>query len=339
VSTGKEANVYYSTMPNGAAIAIKVYRTSVLVFKDRERYVEGDFRFQRYCKSNPRKMVKVWAEKESRNLRRLEAAGIPAPRVLQLRHHVLLMSFLGEDGWPMPRLHEAPQCVRRHGPHLYTTAIQLLKDMYAKCNLVHGDYSEYNILVDLGKDQEVDLPILYVIDVSQSVEPDHPNATTFLRRDIANVNRFFCDFVEPSQRTTIEDMYGYIVGRDPILRRGQVETDELRDAVFQQIPIPRALGGYTTKHCSADVERQYGILKDVSAATGGAQDESTSGSEEGSNEESGEEDEEGRPRRTAAVSMTKEERKQHKKEVKEANRERRKTKVPKHVKKKKCGKK
>lgn len=34
------------------------------MFKDRERYVQGEFRFRRgYCSSNPRKMVKMWAEK------------------------------------------------------------------------------------------------------------------------------------------------------------------------------------------------------------------------------------------------------------------------------------
>lgn len=53
------------------------------------RYVVGDSRFQRYCKSNPRKMVKLWAEKEMRNLARLHAAGIPSPKPLQLRMHVL----------------------------------------------------------------------------------------------------------------------------------------------------------------------------------------------------------------------------------------------------------
>ena len=39
VSTGKEANVYYAVNPevNGADFAIKVYKTSVLVFKDRDR--------------------------------------------------------------------------------------------------------------------------------------------------------------------------------------------------------------------------------------------------------------------------------------------------------------
>ena len=49
----------------------------------------GDSRFSRYCKSNPRKMVKMWAEKEMRNLARLHAAGIRCPKPLQLRMHVL----------------------------------------------------------------------------------------------------------------------------------------------------------------------------------------------------------------------------------------------------------
>ena len=53
------------------------------------RYVVGDSRFSRYCKSNPRKMVKMWAEKEMRNLARLHAAGIRCPKPLQLRMHVL----------------------------------------------------------------------------------------------------------------------------------------------------------------------------------------------------------------------------------------------------------
>ena len=45
--------------------AIKVFKTSILVFKDRERYVSGEFRFRKgHCKSNPRKMVQLWAEKE-----------------------------------------------------------------------------------------------------------------------------------------------------------------------------------------------------------------------------------------------------------------------------------
>lgn len=52
-------------------LAIKVYKTSILVFKDRDKYVTGEYRFRHgYSKSNPRKMVKLWVEKEMRNLKR-----------------------------------------------------------------------------------------------------------------------------------------------------------------------------------------------------------------------------------------------------------------------------
>lgn len=49
--------------------------------------------------------------------------------------------------------------------------------------LVHADFSEYNLLY--YKDE------VYVIDVSQSVEHDHPMALEFLRRDCGNINDFF----------------------------------------------------------------------------------------------------------------------------------------------------
>lgn len=44
----------------GKEYAIKVYKTSILVFKDRDKYVSGEYRYRHgYCRSNPRKMVKV----------------------------------------------------------------------------------------------------------------------------------------------------------------------------------------------------------------------------------------------------------------------------------------
>ena len=42
VSTGKEANVYHATAPSGEHLAVKVYKTSILVFKDRERCTPQD---------------------------------------------------------------------------------------------------------------------------------------------------------------------------------------------------------------------------------------------------------------------------------------------------------
>jgi hypothetical protein len=70
----------------------------------RRSYVSGDFRFRTgYCKSNPRKMVKMWAEKEMRNLSRLRAAGINSPAPVQLRSHVLVMEFIGACETPASR--------------------------------------------------------------------------------------------------------------------------------------------------------------------------------------------------------------------------------------------
>ena len=90
LSTGKEANVYYALsgdglrdieatrdVPSNSPLAVKVYKTSILVFRDRRRYVDGEHRFEKGYTSgkNPRKMVQLWAEKELRNYKRLHAHG------------------------------------------------------------------------------------------------------------------------------------------------------------------------------------------------------------------------------------------------------------------------
>lgn len=46
ISTGKEANVYHALTPEKTHVAIKIYKTSILVFKDRDRYVSGEYRFR-----------------------------------------------------------------------------------------------------------------------------------------------------------------------------------------------------------------------------------------------------------------------------------------------------
>lgn len=90
-------------------------------------------------------MVKVWAEKEMRNLSRLRANGIACPEPLLLRNHVLVMKFIGVDGWPAPRLKDANISVEK-ARELYYQCIRMVRDMYHLCHLVHADLSEYNIL-------------------------------------------------------------------------------------------------------------------------------------------------------------------------------------------------
>lgn len=99
ISTGKEANVYHASSKTGQDYAIKIYKTSILVFKDRDKYVTGEFRFRHgYCRHNPRKMVRTWAEKEMRNLVRMHTNGLNVPEPILLRSHVLVMTFIGKNG-------------------------------------------------------------------------------------------------------------------------------------------------------------------------------------------------------------------------------------------------
>jgi len=136
-TTGKEANVYYAN-GNGRECAVKICKTAILVFKDCDKYVSGEFRFRNgYCRSNPRKMVKTWTEKEMRNLKRLAVVGIPAPMPHLLKSHILIMDFLGEKGWCANRLKDATLSVDELWECYKSIAINMRR-MFQDCNLVHG---------------------------------------------------------------------------------------------------------------------------------------------------------------------------------------------------------
>ena len=48
----------------------------------------------------------MWAEKEMHNLTRMTNAGIPCPRVVMLKKHILILEFIGTDMKPAPKLKE-----------------------------------------------------------------------------------------------------------------------------------------------------------------------------------------------------------------------------------------
>lgn len=362
VSTGKEANVYYATTPSGEHRAIKIYKTSILVFKDRDRYVTGEFRFRKgYCKSNPRKMVKVWAEKEMRNLLRIHQARIPCPQPLYLRSHILMMEFLGTEGWPSPRLKDA-ELTTEQFQRGYVQCLKMMRRMFHKCRLIHADLSEYNILWHKNR--------IYFIDVSQSVEHDHPNALQFLRKDISNITDFFSkkniptlnnrelfDFVtslnieEENIDTVIEDFL-----KNAATRPVQTNEEALSEAVFMDSFIPRTLDEVID--ATRDIDKiQDGDDADIlyRHVTGmvGAQEEvepkpnaqdpeklSSSSSDSQGEAEEGEEGEEGEDGPQDVFTLgrkreeTAEEKKLRKQAVRDQKKERRETKIPKHLKKK-----
>ncbi|KAH8054209.1 hypothetical protein JL722_8940 [Aureococcus anophagefferens] len=269
-----------------ADLAVKIYKTSILVFKDRQRYVDGEHRFRNgYSKGkNPRKMVQLWAEKELRNYKRLVACGVRAPRPVLLKGNVL--------------------------------TCRAMRVMYKRCRLVHGDLSEYNLL---WHDKEV-----VVIDVSQSVEHDHPRASEFLRKDCANVNDFFGKTVpHPIEPLSLRELFDF--ARMEAARCGDAQDD----AVFMNAFLPRSLNelGFNTERAQRERDEGAneacydaaldGLLKAEDPADD--DDDASTGDEEEEEEDDDEEEEaagrlpdgaEGAERKKAAAKAQKEARRE-----------------------------
>jgi len=122
--------------------------------------------------------------------------------------------------------------------------------MFVKCKLIHADLSEYNLLLD-SKNQ------LYVIDVSQSVEQAHPNALEFLRMDCRNVTDYFAKRYTLKTILTMQQLFNYITDPtindlneqaylDKIIEQAKNEplnetTDLVDERVFERIFIPQTL--------------------------------------------------------------------------------------------------
>ncbi|KAI8322881.1 Serine/threonine-protein kinase Rio1 [Martensiomyces pterosporus] len=369
ISTGKEANVYHAVTESGEHRAIKIYKTSILVFKDRDRYVSGEYRFRHgYSRHNPRKMVRLWAEKEMRNLKRLYNAGIPSPNPIVLRQHVLVMDFLGTDeGWAYPRLKDATIPQSRY-PALYHQLVRDMRIMYSECKLVHADLSEYNILYYAKK--------LYIIDVSQSVEHDHPYALDFLRHDCNNVTEFFrkrgnvrtmslrrlFEFItDPEIGSSMEEIDAALDGIQAELEAiSDQELAKLRedDEVFRQSYIPRTLeevvdyerdvrkinSGKTDEliysklvGLNLDAGEDGGVAGDPDRSNEGDKSDGESSDGESSDGESsdGESSDDFASRPKGKKYEDKDAKKERKQAAKEARREKRKTKIPKALKKRK----
>lgn len=177
ISTGKEANVFFGERGD-QDLAIKIYRIRTANFNAMSEYIIGDRRFTG-IKRTKKDLIFTWTRKEFSNLKRAADAGLPVPLPLVWDRNILLMEFLGEDERPYPHLRgvelEDPAAV-------YAEILSFIKRLYQDAGLVHADLSEFNIL--FGKQ-------LHVIDMGQSVTPDHPRALSFLARDIANINRYF----------------------------------------------------------------------------------------------------------------------------------------------------
>ena len=123
-------------------------------------------------------MVYLWAKKEFQNISKCYDCGINVVKPIHISKNVLVMEFVGDNGKPEKNLLESDVTEND-----YKQSLQLVDDLYHKANLVHGDFSEYNIFKTADG--------LKLFDLGSAVDLEHPKANEFLKRDINNISNFF----------------------------------------------------------------------------------------------------------------------------------------------------
>ncbi|WP_435067795.1 serine/threonine-protein kinase Rio1 [Haloplanus sp. C73] len=178
ISTGKEANVYEALGAEDRDVAVKIYRINASNFQHMREYLEGDPRFEGIG-SDKKQVVLAWTKKEFANLRRARKAGVRVPEPIAVERNVLVMELVGlvED-----RARRLAEVSVENPETAFEVVREYMRRLYS-AGLVHGDLSEYNLIIHDGE--------LVVIDMGQAATVHHPNADDFLDRDCRNVASFF----------------------------------------------------------------------------------------------------------------------------------------------------
>ena len=135
----------------------------------------------------------AWQSAEVDALYRLADAGVRVPKPYNFHEGVLLMELVADDrGDAAPRLNDvvlSPEQARAHHASLLTEVVRMLC-----AGVVHGDLSEFNILL------AADGPV--IIDLPQAVDAAGNNhAQRMLLRDVANLRDFFGRFAPELLKT------------------------------------------------------------------------------------------------------------------------------------------
>lgn len=181
IKEGKESIIVHATAPDNRELAVKVHTSKVFRAREKKQYIFGDWRFRHAKRHIILRTEEIWAEKEFRNLARLDKAGVMAPKPVGFEQNLVVMTFVGADGVGAPQLSNVQKLNNRIAEEITTSVRQLV----SRAGLVHGDLSPYNILVWQNRP--------YLIDLSQAVLTSHPEAERLLRRDMENMVGFLAE--------------------------------------------------------------------------------------------------------------------------------------------------
>ena len=192
--SGKEATVY--TVACGSEVrCAKVYKEAAKrSFKKAAQYQEGRKvknsrrarAMEKGSKFGRKQQEEIWQSAEVDALYKLAYAGVRVPEPYGCFDGVLLMELItDEDGHAAPRLNDvslSPEQAR----HDHDTIIQDVIRMLC-AGVIHGDLSEFNVLVDEYGPVIIDLP--QAIDAAAN-----NNAKAMLERDVRNMTNYYAQF-------------------------------------------------------------------------------------------------------------------------------------------------
>ena len=194
LKSGKEAMVFV-VICDGEVRCAKVYKeANKRGFRQSVAYTEGrkvkNSRQARAMEKGSqygrREQEAAWQHAEVDALFRLAGAGVRVPKPYNFHEGVLLMELVTDaDGNAAPRLEDlmlTPELARKYHAALIRQVVLMLC-----AGIVHGDLSEYNVLVD------ADGPV--IIDLPQAIDAAGNNhAQAMLVRDVNNLAAYFAQF-------------------------------------------------------------------------------------------------------------------------------------------------
>ncbi len=190
LKSGKEAQVFL-VYSDGEARVAKVYKDAQeRSFKQRAQYMEGrrvrntrDRRaMERRSRHGKAQEEAAWKSAEVNIIYRLHDQGVRVPTPHNFIDGVLIMELVrGDDGEPAPRLSE----LALDAGTAQAIYEQLLREVIKMlcAGIVHGDLSDYNVLIDANGPVVIDFP--QSVDASQN-----RNARRLLIRDVDNLGAF-----------------------------------------------------------------------------------------------------------------------------------------------------
>ncbi len=194
LKSGKEATVYVVRCGDEIRCAKLYKEANQRGFHQAVHYTEGrkvkNSRQARAMEKGTRygrqEQEAAWQHAEVDALYKLAAAGVRVPHPFGFYDGVLLMELVADDeGQPAPRLNDlelSPQQAREFHAFLIRQVVLMLC-----AGIVHGDLSEFNVLVDSRGPVIIDLP--QAVDAAAN-----NNASRMLERDVDNLAAYFGQF-------------------------------------------------------------------------------------------------------------------------------------------------